>query len=118
RAEARTGREIIASASASRSRDRVEGRLARAVRRARHAQILRITQVAAELERVVPEGVRDVADPLVLVLLLVERAIAGVDAQRIPERKATRAIQGEGGHAGGVVVIDVQARNAGILGRR
>src|SRR5262245_33464220 len=61
---------------------------------------------------------RDVADPLELVLLLVERAIAGVDAQRIPERNASSAVQSEGGHAGSIEVINVQARNAGVLGRR
>src|SRR5262249_37835823 len=101
-----------------RSRGRFEGQLARTVRIARDAQILRISQVAAELEGMIPEGVRDVADPLELVLLLVQRAIAGVDAQRIPERKASSAVQSEGGHAGSIEVIKVQARNAGVLGGR
>src|SRR5262249_51550035 len=95
---------------------RVEAQLARTVRIARHAQILRIPEIAAELEGMVPEGVRDVADPLELILLLVERTVARVDSQGVAELKASRAVQREGGHAGGVIVINVQARDACILG--
>ena len=74
---------------------RVEGELAGAVRVAGHAQVLLVAPVDAELERVVADDVGGVADPLEFVLLLVQRAVAAIDAQRVAEVETAGAVQGE-----------------------
>src|SRR6185436_18901014 len=99
-------------------RDRIKRQLAGPVRIARHSQILVKTEIGAELERVIPKRVCNITDPLILVLLLIKRAVALVDPKRVSKRKGSCAIQNEGGHAGSIIVIQVQARNACIPRRR
>src|SRR5712692_5544884 len=66
----------------------------------------------------VSASVSSVADPLKLVLLLIQRAVTRIHSERIPELKASGAVQRERGQAGGVIVVHVQAGDAGILGGR
>ena len=67
----------------------VECQLARSMRVARHPQVPRVPDVHAELHRVVAlEHLRDVADQLELLLVLVQRAVAAVDAEAGPEVEA------------------------------
>ena len=65
------------------------------MRIAGHSQVLLPTDIDAEFDGVIAERVRHVADPLELVLLLVERAVAGIGSQRIAELEAAGAVEPE-----------------------
>ena len=79
-----------------------------------------MTHVRAELQRMVPKRVRYISNPLELVFLLVERAIALINLQRIPELKrgASQLIDGDSRHPRGIGVIEVQSRYSSIFGGR
>ena len=62
--------------------------LARAMVVARHPQVVGAANVDAELEGVVTPGPRHIADDLPLLLVLVERAVAAVDAEARSEIEA------------------------------
>src|SRR5262245_6545239 len=86
---------------------------------ARHAQVVSATNVNAELERVVADEFRRVADELELVFVLIERAVATVDAQAGAEvdiLKIAVALDKTGEEAG-AEVIQVQSRHACVGGR-
>ena len=88
------------------------------MRIAGHSQVLLKADIDAELQGVIPEIVGGIAHPLELVLLLVERAVTGVHVQRVPEIKAAGALQMKSRHAGSIKTVEVQSRDAGVLGGR
>src|SRR5689334_2496247 len=87
------------------------------MRIAGHAEVLPMPPIRAELDGVVAHDVRGIADPLEFVLLLIERAVARVHGQRVAEIKSAGSVQDEVGHAGSVIVVQVETGNARILGR-
>src|SRR5690242_20012855 len=66
----------------------------------------------------IAEDTGHVTDPLKFVFLLVERAVALVDAQRISEGEAAGAVERKRRHSGGVIVVQVQSGDASVLRRR
>src|SRR5690349_15301640 len=85
-----------------------------------HAQILCMTRIHAEFERVVPESVRHIADPLKLVFLFIERTIALINRKRIAKCKggAAQLIDSNRRHSRAEGVIQIQSGYSGILGGR
>jgi len=74
---------------------------------ARYAQVVSATDVNAELERVVADEFRRVADELELVFVLIERAVAPVDPKAGAEvdiRKIAVALDKTGEEAGAEVI--------------
>src|SRR5579864_7349638 len=86
---------------------------------ARNAQVIGPANVGAELERVVPLNLRPVIDELNLFLILDQRTIAPVHAERITELEEVIAVvvDKERGHAAGKRRIEIQARNSSVRGR-
>ena len=98
----------------------VERQLSRAMLIARHAKIVSLADVGAELYRVAALNSRPVVHELNLFLVLIQRAVAAVDAQRIAELEEVIAVivDEEGRHAARETVRQVQAGDTGVLGRR
>src|SRR5581483_6580611 len=74
-------------------------------------------EIHAELQRMITERMSGVAHPLELILLFVERAVTGVDVQRVSEVEPAGALQIKRRHAGRVEVIVIKARDSGVLRR-
>src|SRR5579859_499813 len=86
--------------------------LARAVCIAGHAQIQRVTDVRAKLDRVVPLHARPVVHELNLLFAFCQRAVAAADVQAVPKRrKSTVAIHEEGGQTTRVGCAEIEAGN-------
>ena len=96
----------------------VEAELPSAVLIAWDAQVVRLTNVGTELDGVIPLDLRPIVDELELIFILVQRAVAAVDAQREAELEQIAAvvIDEERRHASGELLIQIQARNSGIGG--
>ena len=75
---------------------------------ARHAQVVGLPDIGTELERVIAVDVRPVVDELILVFVLIERAIAAIDAEcrTGAEEVVTVSVDEERRHVGseGIVV--------------
>ncbi len=63
----------------------VEIELPGTVRIAGHAQVVRVANICAELERMIPPNLRPVVHELVLMLALRERAVTLIHSQRVSE---------------------------------
>src|SRR5262249_33090048 len=88
----------------------VEGQFTRAMGVARHPQIIGAADVGAELERVIADEFRCIADKLQLVLVLIERAVASVDAQTGTEIYVPSAVAvDESGEKSGTEVVEVES---------
>src|SRR5437762_9372317 len=93
---------------------------------ARDSEILRVPEICAELEGVIPMDLAHVINKLVLPLKLLERAIATIIVQRVAKLRssvtALIAIPGlmnvKIGHTGGVEIVQIQARNSCCSSRR
>src|SRR5262245_36046438 len=81
-----------------------------------YAQVIGAAYVGAELECVVAMLIRPVIDELNLPLVLAQRTVARRDAQRVAEVETCHAVNEEGWHASGEVVV-VQTRNARVFRR-
>ena len=100
-----------------------EGQLARAVRVARHPQVVGAPEIDAELHRMVSLDFRHVVYPLKLLLILIQRTVAAVHAESGAEIETERSGGGaphkSGEQPGGEVVAQVETRDPGVLcGRR
>ena len=84
-----------AAAIGARSGDGIEGELSGAVRITGDAEVLREAVIEPELDGVVAENVGHVADILELVFLLVQGAVAGIDAERIAEIHAAGSVDSD-----------------------
>ena len=116
--EGRQARPAAAGALCARG---VEIQFARTVAVARDAQVVCAADVGTKLEGVVALNLGPVVHELILVFILDQRAIAAIDAQRVPEAGtdcSAVSVDEEGGHAGVEVVVHVHARNTGVLRRR
>src|SRR5262245_7005422 len=88
------------------------------MRVAGHAQVVGAANVGAELESVIADELRRVADELELVLVLIERAVAAVDAQAGAEIRVRNSVAlDESGEKAGTEVVEVETLDAGLLSR-
>src|SRR5258708_9323930 len=85
------------------------------MRIAGHSQILGVPEIGPEFYGVITPDVSPVGDPLELVFLFIQGAVALIDRQRITEGKSTEPAEGEGRHSRRVVTCQVQTWNTGIL---
>src|ERR1039457_4748319 len=100
---------------------RSEGEFTRAIRVAWNAQVESVANIGAGFDGVIAEHFRNVIDNLILLLTLGERTVAGINIERVAEARVAVAIliavDEEGRHAGGEVLVEIQARDAGGGGR-
>ena len=113
------GRESKPARTRERGPVAAERQFARTVRIARHAQVVRAANVDAELEAVVAVELRQVADNLELLLVLIERAVAPVHAKTRPEFEGALfagavPVDEARRQAGAERAVGVEARNAGV----
>src|SRR5439155_12598398 len=86
---------------------------------ARHTQVVGFADVDSEFHRVILNLPRHVADELELLFVLVEGAVAAIDAEARPEVEAAVAFDKAAEESGRKAAVQVQAWNAGVLcGRR
>src|SRR5512140_2654910 len=88
---------------------------------ARHAKVVRLPDVRAELEGVVALDLRPIVDELDLLLIFDQWAIAAIHPKRIAKLEGcwvAVAVDEKRRHARVEVSVDVQARDPGILCRR
>src|SRR3954468_10915696 len=98
---------------------RAERQLAGSMRVARDSQVVGAPNVDAELEVVALHELGDVAYELELFFILIERAVAAVDAESRSEVEAAdRSFDEPGRQPRGKRCVVVQSRNPGVLRRR
>src|SRR5581483_849241 len=90
--------------------------LARSVRIARDALLLRATDIDAPREGVIRLCHRPVVDELEVILSFLQRTVALVDVQRIAEAEASIAVDVERWHSTGLGSAQVQPGYAGVGG--
>src|SRR5207237_9606866 len=100
----------------------VNNKFAGTVGFARDSYILSVAEIRPDLKLMISKRACHVTDPLKLVLLLIQRAVALVahivSVQGVSEKKASGTVQKESWHAGSVIAVEVQARKTRVLGRR
>src|SRR4030081_490604 len=80
----------------------VEIKLAGSVRVAGHAQVIRVTKVRAEFDRVLPAEIGPIVHELILVFLFIKRAIALIHVKRVTKKELispARLLNRKGWHA-------------------
>jgi hypothetical protein len=82
----------------------IELQFARAMPVAGHAKVVGPANVGPELEGVVALNLRPVIDELILILILDQRAVTAVDAQRVTEAERNAAAAS--------VPVDIECRHA------
>src|SRR5690349_17577083 len=104
----------------ARGRIIVKIQLARAVRIAGNAQVVGITHVSPKLKGMLSFNLGPVVNELVLVLLLMKRAIALIDPERVPKKKirSFRRANRKRWHGRGVNRVEIDSRNTRVFSRR